>query len=49
MDNLKVGFGVKRRWRKSKTWVLGYEPATGGTVPRMVLQSAKISRIRARL
>lgn len=43
MDNLKVGFRVKRRWRTSKIWVLGYEPATGGTVPWMVLQSAKIS------
>lgn len=49
MENLKVGFGVKRRWRKSKTRDLGYKPATGGTVPWMVLQSAKISRIRARL
>lgn len=43
MGNLKVGFGVKRRWSKRKIRVLSYKPATGSLVPWMVLQSARIS------
>lgn len=49
MGNLKIGFGIKRRWSKRKIRVLSYEPAAGSLVLWMVLQSARISWIRARL